>query len=87
MFSLPLYRYAVAVLFLTLCLVAFKLPILIIYFNQFHFGAEITSLPERTQKPKVFPKPVSPYFLIEGGPISSEVNNALESVRKNILRC
>lgn len=82
---LVLCRYSVAVLFLSSCLVAFKLPILIVYFNQLLLGAERTNLPVVKQKPKFSTKPSSPYFLVEGGTIPSEVNEALERVRNNNL--
>jgi hypothetical protein len=71
------------VLFLSSCLVAFKLPVLIVYFNQLLLGAERTNLPEIKQKHKFRTKPSSPYFIVDGGTISCDVNEALERVRNN----
>ncbi|XP_046464686.1 sorting nexin-14-like isoform X1 [Daphnia pulex] len=79
------FGYPVAVLFLSSCLVAFKLPVLIVYFNQLLLGAERTNLPEIKQKHKFRTKPSSPYFLVDGGTISCDVNEALERFLDGIL--
>lgn len=74
-------RYPIALLFLLLCLIAFKLPILIIYFNQLLLGAERASFLEIKEESHHLAQPSSPYFLTNGGTISPEVNQALEAVR------
>ncbi|KAI9555168.1 hypothetical protein GHT06_017683 [Daphnia sinensis] len=76
------FGYPIALLFLLLCLIAFKLPILIIYFNQLLLGADI---PEIKQKSKFLAKPSTPYFLTKGDTISPEVNQALEAFLDGIL--
>lgn len=82
------FRYLFAVLFLVLCLIAFKLPVIVIYFDQLFLNAEISNPPQKQQLSHVTSKPSTPYFLIEDGPISSEVNEALETVsEKTILFC
>lgn len=76
------HRISSGILLLTSCLLAFKLPIVIIYFHQLYLGEEILYGPsEKSLTSENFQKPSTPYFLLEGGSIPLEVNCALESVR------
>ena len=82
------FRYVIGLLVILSCLVAFRLPILLIYFNELYLG-EFNELPKlwgsfKKSKDEPLSQAVAsqPYFLVEDNSlvVDPEVNEAMETV-------
>ena len=82
------FRYVVGLLVLLSCVVVFRLPILLIYFNELHLN-QFSELPSLwgsfKSNNKINPSQTlasQPYFLVEDGSlvVAPEVNEAMETV-------
>ena len=81
-------RISAGTLLLTSCLVAYKLPTIIINFHQLFLEDQLQYkyATEKSISSRTLSKPTTPYFLLEdGSSIPFEVNHTLETVIDHLL--